>query len=75
MSGAERGRKVPIDHGDDSHKCEHNSCVVEVLRSLMKVLVEFEGEDEERGGEEEPNDCSPTDGKRVIPKSEGTLLE
>ena len=75
MPGTERGWKIPIDHGDDSNEREHNSCVVEILRSLMEVLIEFQGEDEERGGEEEPNDCNPTDGCRVVPKSEGTLLE
>ena len=47
MPGTERGREVPIDHGDDSHESEHNSCVVEILGSLMEVLVEFQGEDEE----------------------------
>jgi hypothetical protein len=47
VPGAERGWEIPIDHGDDSHESEHNSRVVEILRSLMEVLVEFQGQDEE----------------------------
>jgi len=50
------GWEVPINHCDDSDQGKHDTCVVEVLCSLMQILIKLKGQHKEAGGDKEPHD-------------------